>query len=84
MEQAYRTARQGVGVAYVSLEMSKESLARRLIAGVSRVDSHRSRCRMLISEERQRQIEAIAKLEDLPLFIEDTQAHTLAAKAAGR
>jgi len=76
MQQAYTTARQGVGVAYVSLEMSKESLVRRLIAGISRVDSHRSRCGMLSAEERQRQIEAVATLEDLPMFLEDTQAHT--------
>ena len=76
MQQAYVTARQGVGVAYVSLEMSKESLVRRLIAGMSRVDSHRSRCGVLTGEERRRQVEAGARLEDLPLFIEDTRAHT--------
>ena len=35
MQQAYASTSQGVGVAYISLEMSKESLVRRLIAGIS-------------------------------------------------
>jgi replicative DNA helicase len=82
MQQAYFAAKQGVGVAYVSLEMSKESLVRRLIAGMSRVDSHRSRCGVLNAEERKRQVEAAARLEDLPLFIEDTRAHTPVAIGA--
>jgi replicative DNA helicase len=76
MQQAYLTARRGRGVAYVSLEMSKESLVQRLIAGISRVDSHRSRCSMLTSEERTGQVAAAAQLEGLTLFIEDTRAHT--------
>lgn len=76
MQQALTTAGQGVGVAYFSLEMSKESLVRRLIAGISRVDAHRARSRCINTDERRRMLEAAADLQGLPLFIDDSQAHT--------
>jgi replicative DNA helicase len=76
MQQAHTTARQGIGVAYVSLEMTKESLVRRLIAGISRVDAHRARSGCLTAEERRRMFEAAADLQSLPLFIDETRAHT--------
>jgi len=82
MQQAYVSATQGVGVAYISLEMSKESLVRRLIAGISRVDAHRARCGYASTDERRRMMEAAADLDGLPLFINDTGAHTPAAISA--
>src|SRR5947209_6552066 len=54
MQRAHTSACQGIGVAYLSLEMSKESLVRRLIAGLSRVDSHRARSGYLSADERRR------------------------------
>jgi replicative DNA helicase len=82
MQQSHAAAKLGVGVAYISLEMSKESLVRRLIAGISRVDSHRARCGYTNAEERRRMLEAGATLESLPLYIEDTHAHTPVAISA--
>jgi replicative DNA helicase len=58
MQQAHATTRQGTGVAYFSIEMSKESLVRRLVAGISRVDAHRARCGVLTPDERRRMLEA--------------------------
>jgi replicative DNA helicase len=82
LQQAHKTASQGVGVAYVSLEMSKESLVRRLIAGISRIDSHRARFGFLSSEERRRMLETAADLDSLPLYIDDSRAHTPTALSA--
>jgi replicative DNA helicase len=82
MQQAHMTARQGTSVAYISLEMSKESLVRRLVAGISRVDAHRARSGHLDGDERRRMLEAAADLDGVPLFIDDTQAHTPAAVSA--
>jgi len=52
MQQALTTAETGEAVAYVSLEMSKASLVRRLIAGIARVDAHRARSGYLDHDER--------------------------------
>jgi replicative DNA helicase len=76
MQQAYTTAREGTAVAYVSLEMSKESLIRRLVAGLSQVDAHRARAGFLNPEERRRMLEAAADIEELPLFIDESRAYT--------
>ena len=76
MQQALTTAGQGVGVAYFSLEMSKESLVRRLIAGISRVDAHRARSRCINTDERRRMLEAAADLQGLPLFMVTTYLTT--------
>ena len=83
MQQALTTASQGVGVAYFSLEMSKESLVRRLVAGLSRVDSHRARSGFLNAMERRQMLEAAADLDSIPLFIDDSHAHTPTATSAG-
>jgi len=79
MQQGYATACQSVSVAYVSLEMSKESLVRRLVAGISRVDAHRARSEYLNADERRRMLEAAADLESIPLYIDESHAHTPAA-----
>jgi replicative DNA helicase len=82
MQQAHTTALEGGGVAYVSLEMGKESLTRRLVTGISRVDAHEARSGFLNSEEKRRMLEAANDLELLPLFIDDTRTHTPAAVGA--
>jgi replicative DNA helicase len=79
MQQALTSASQGLGVAYFSLEMSKVALVRRLIAGISRVDAHRARSGALNEAERGRMLEAAADLDELPLFIDQSRAHTPAA-----
>jgi replicative DNA helicase len=76
MQQALTSASQEIGVAYVSLEMSKEALVRRLVAGISLVDAHRARSGFLNGDERRRMLEAAADLQTLPLFIDESRAHT--------
>lgn len=82
MQQALTTAQTGAAVAFVSLEMSKPSLVRRLIAGIARVSAHHARSGFLDSEERRRALEAAADLENLPLYIDDSGTHTPAAVSA--
>jgi len=82
MQQALTTAQTGAAVAFVSLEMSKPSLVRRLIAGIARVDAHRARSGFLDEVERRRALEAAADLENLPLYIDDSGTHTPVAVSA--
>ncbi len=82
MQQGYSTASHGTGVAFISLEMTKESLVRRLVAGISRVDAHKARSGYLTGDERRRMLEAASDIETVPLYIDDSRAHTPAAVAA--
>jgi replicative DNA helicase len=82
LQQAYTSACLGIGVAYISLEMSKESLVRRLVASVSRVDSHRARSGFLNSDDRRRMIAAATELQTVPLFLDESRAHTPVAVGA--
>jgi replicative DNA helicase len=82
LQQAYTSACARIGAAYVSLEMSKESLVRRLVASVSRVDTHRARSGFLNVEERRRMLEAAADLRTVPLFLDESRAHTPVAVSA--
>lgn len=82
MQMCHHAARCGHGTAVFSLEMSKESLTNRLIAGVARVDSHRMRTGYLNAEDRRRVTEAAGDLADLPLWIDDTRARTESAMLA--
>lgn len=82
MQQGYVTACQGIGVAYISLEMSSQSLVRRLTAGISRVDAHRARSGYLNQYEHRQMLEAAADLETVPLYIDESRAHTPSAVTA--
>jgi replicative DNA helicase len=82
LQQAYTSACLGIGVAYISLEMSKEALVRRLVASVSRVDSHRARSGFLNSDDRHRMIAAATELQTLPLFLDESLGHTPVAVGA--
>ncbi|MBV9759577.1 MAG: replicative DNA helicase [Acidobacteriaceae bacterium] len=59
-------------VAVFSLEMSKESLLTRLVCATARVDQQRFRAGYLNAEERHALQEAMYKLVESPLFIDDT------------
>jgi replicative DNA helicase len=76
LQQAYTSSSAGIGVAYISLEMSKESLIRRLVASISRVDAHRARSGFLSPEERRRMLAAATELQAVPLFLDESRAHT--------
>ena len=79
MQLAHHAAVNGVGAAVFSLEMSKDSLVRRLISAVRGVDAQRLRTGALDKEERQRVAEAVGSIESLPLWIDDTRAKTMPA-----
>lgn len=64
-------------VAIFSLEMSKESLLTRLICSAARVDQQRFRAGYLNSEERHLLQEAMYRLVESPLFIDDSAATNL-------
>lgn len=59
-------------VAVFSLEMSKESLLTRMICAVARVDQQRFRAGYLNAEERHALQEAMYKMVEAPLFLDDT------------
>lgn len=70
MQIAFEAAKFGRGVAYFSLEMSEESLVRRLISMVAHVDSQKMRLGYLSNEERERIREAHAYISGMPLWID--------------
>jgi replicative DNA helicase len=64
--------RKKVGI--FSLEMSKESLALRLLCSEARIDSHRLRSGFTTREDWTKMTQALGRLAEAPLFIEDTPA----------
>ena len=65
-------AKQGSTVGIFSLEMSREQLALRILAGDAEVDAHRLRLGLYTEAEEQRIIDSIGNLSELPVFIDDT------------
>jgi replicative DNA helicase len=55
-----------------SLEMSKEQLVQRMLAGEARIDSNRLRAGRISQNEWEQVYAAIAKIADLPIYIDDT------------
>ncbi len=55
-----------------SLEMSKEQLVQRMLAGEARVDSNRLRAGRISQNEWEQVHAAIVKIADLPIYIDDT------------
>jgi KaiC/GvpD/RAD55 family RecA-like ATPase len=78
LQIAYYVAKSSNGcVALFSLEMSKESLLRRLIAQEARVDGQRLRRGELDKEERRRIAAALGEIARAPLFISDNTKATV-------
>ncbi|MDM8001100.1 MAG: replicative DNA helicase [Dehalococcoidia bacterium] len=63
---------QGAHVAIFSLEMSKETLVRRLLAIEAEVDSKRILTRQWTPMQERRVVEATARLANLPIYIDDS------------
>ncbi|MGQ5711757.1 replicative DNA helicase [Desulforudis sp. DRI-14] len=75
---AFKVAhRQRKPVAVFSLEMSKEQLVQRLLCSEAKVDQYRLRTGNLREEDWERLTDAAARLNDLPIFIDDTAACTV-------
>jgi replicative DNA helicase len=64
-------------VAVFSLEMSKQSLLTRLVCAAARVDQHRFRAGYLNAEERHALQDAMYRIVESPLFIDDTSGTNL-------
>lgn len=70
--QHVATGKNPKAVAVFSLEMSKESLLTRLVCASARVDSQRFRAGYLSADERHSLHEAMYRLVESPLFIDDS------------
>ena len=65
-------AKNGSTTGVFSLEMSREQLALRILSAEAEIDSHRLRLGLLTEAEGERITDAIGKLSDLPVYIDDT------------
>jgi replicative DNA helicase len=61
-----------IGVAFFSLEMSKEQLVLRLLCAEARVDSSKARAGYLSERDFPRLAQAAARLSEAPIFIDDS------------
>lgn len=59
-------------VAVFSLEMSKEALLQRMLCSVARVDSHKFRTGSLWQDDMRKISQAVERLAQAPVFIDDT------------
>ncbi|HKW18418.1 MAG TPA: replicative DNA helicase [Terriglobales bacterium] len=62
----------GKTVAVFSLEMSKEALLQRMLCSVARVDAHKFRTGSLWQDDMRKITQALEKLGQAPIFIDDT------------
>ncbi len=68
----YMAMSEGAPVAFFSLEMSNEQLAKNLLIMHSDVDAQRFRGGALSLEERKRMVHFVGELSDAPLYLDDT------------
>ena len=66
-------------IAFFSLEMSSEQLSTRILAEQSRITSHNIRRGKISDEEFEKFIETSKTISELPLFIDETPAISIAA-----
>ncbi len=69
-------------VAVFSLEMSKEALLQRMLCSVARVDSHKFRTGSLWQDDMHKIAQAVEKLSQAPMFIDDTPGITVSEMRA--
>jgi replicative DNA helicase len=72
VNMAINAAKEGNSVGIFSLEMSREQLGMRVLAGESGVDSHRLRRHLYSESEEQKIIGSVGGLSELNIFIDDT------------
>ncbi|HET9493331.1 MAG TPA: replicative DNA helicase [Chloroflexia bacterium] len=77
LNAAHNAALKGSRVGVFSLEMSREQLVQRLLAIETGVDSQRLRLGYLNDEEWQHVSDAIGRLAQLPIFIDDSAGLTI-------
>jgi replicative DNA helicase len=69
-------------VGVFSLEMSREALLLRLLCSNARVDSHKLRTGFLGRDDYQKLVEALGRLAEAPIFIDDTPGITISEMRA--
>jgi replicative DNA helicase len=69
-------------VGVFSLEMSREALLLRLLCSNAQVDSHKLRTGFLGRDDYQKLVEALGRLADAPIFIDDTPGITISEMRA--
>jgi replicative DNA helicase len=69
-------------VGMFSLEMSREALLLRLLCSNAQVDSHKLRTGFLGRDDYQKLVEALGRLADAPVFIDDTPGITISEMRA--
>ncbi len=72
----------GKTVAVFSLEMSKEALLQRMLCSVARVDSHKFRTGSLWQDDTRKIAQAVEKLAQSPIFIDDSPGITVSEMRA--
>jgi replicative DNA helicase len=70
----YAALEKGIGVAFFSLEMSKEQVVMRMLCSQARVDASKVRTGLLASSDWPLLTRAAAKLSNAPYYIDDTPA----------
>ncbi len=68
---------EGVGVAFFSLEMSKESLVQRMITSEARLDAQSMRTGRLRDDDWPRLARAVGILSQAPIYVDDAPAMTV-------
>lgn len=66
----------GIPVAIFSARMPGSQFVMRLLASVGRVNAHRVRTGKLDNDDREKVAKAIAKLNEAPIYVDDTTART--------
>ncbi len=74
---AVNVASKGFNVGIFSLEMSREQLAIRMIASESGVNAHTLRLGDIDANQEALVIDAVGKLSELSIYIDDTPLHTI-------
>src|SRR5437867_12971811 len=69
-------------VAVFSLEMSKKALLQRMLCSVARVDSHKFRTGSLWQHDPRKIAQALEKLAQSPIFIDDSPGITVSEMRA--
>ena len=77
LNMSLNAAKNGFTAGVFSLEMDQSQLALRILASEAGIDSHRLRFRLFATGDDDRIIDAIGRLSDLPMYIDDTPSQSL-------
>jgi replicative DNA helicase len=76
------TIKSNIPTLFVSLEMARLELAQRMLCSQGRIDANKFRSGFISADDRQKLVEASAKLSKGPMFIDDTPSRTVSEIAA--